>query len=392
MRALHYIASFFPNDTGASHSALRLAKGLRSMGVEVDFLVEDLGPEWRAGGQYEGFNVRSVPLTNPGKLRKIRGFLKLAKELSRLRDTYNVVHVHGAPYMNLLLAWLAGKWLRCPALVKITSDGWDTPDGVRSARHGLLALWIYRRIDGVVAMTSGQAGKCLHWNIHGIVKVIPNGVDLNVFRPATTSEKKTLREQLGIPADHKYLVYAGWLGYGKGTDVLFMVWQQLRSVFKNLDLLVVGNYMHDENMAGPLSNFLSQHKLPPEWAQAPGLHLIGKVPNVSDYLRAADVFIFPSRREGFGTVQIEAMACGLPCLVNDLPGVSSDIFPDDSHGIRIPGNNVDGFVKACIDILNNPSRRESMSHYARTAAVEKFSIHRIADQYIELYQQLAARA
>lgn len=388
VHTLHYIASFFPHDRGATHAAVRLAKGLQDSGVSVEFIVEDQGPDWREGGMHDSFPVRSFPLTNPGKMRKLRGFFRLILFLKRRRKEIDLIHVHGAPYMNLLLAWLAGKIMGCPSIIKITSDGWDTPDGVRHARHGAIALWLYRRMDGVVAMTSGQARKCHDWNIYGKVQVIPNGVDLEQFRPAAYTEKITLRHQLHLPADRRYLVYAGWLGYGKGTDVLLKIWQGVKSEFPDVDLLLVGHYMDGETLTGPLADFLRKHDLPEAWARDPGLHMTGKVKDVSPYLRASDIFVFPSRREGFGTVQIEAMACGLPCLVNNLPGVSEDIFPDEKTGFRITDNNVDDFVAILKRLLTDQSLHHQVGQAARRRAEEHFSITKTAQRYLDFYNLL----
>ncbi len=388
LRTLHYIASFFPHDRGATHSAHRLARGLRARGIGIEFIVEDMGPDWRDGGEYDGFPVRSFPLTNPGKMRKLKGFLAFRKHLLSLRGSINLVHVHAGPYMNLLLARLAGRWLKCPTIMKITSDGWDTPDGVRHSRHGWLAMKLYRRLDGVVAMTSGQADKCRQWDIPGNITVIPNGVDTGRFRPATHAEKIGLRTSLGLPADRQYLVYAGWLGHGKGTDVLFQVWQSLRKEFPRLDLLLVGNYMGNEVMASPMEGFLARHHLPAEWARDAGLHMIGKVQDVSTYLRASDFFVFPSRREGFGTVQIEAMSCGLPCVVNELPGVSCDIFPEERYGFRIPGNSVDGYVQTLRTLLNDETLAASVGREARAFVESRFSSEYVAGRYEQFYNEI----
>jgi len=388
VRVLHYIVSYFPHDRGASHSAQLLAIGLRRKGIEVEFIVEDQGPEWREGGIHEGIPVRSFPLTHPGKLRKLSGFLSLRSFLKKHAGPFDLVHVHAGPYMNLLLARTISRWLHIPSLMKITSDGWDTPDGVRADRHGRMALHLYRKLDAVVAMTSGQAQKCHDWNIPGLIEVIPNGVDIERFKPASSDVKMDLRQTLGLPRQHPVMVYAGWLGDGKGTDVLFQVWNGLRRNIPHLQLLLVGNYMGQETMAMPLKGFLEKYGLPGEWALHPDVHCIGKTPDISPYLRASDLFVFPSRREGFGTVQIEAMACGLPSLVNDLPGVTTDIYPDDTCGIRISNNDVDAYIKAGTPLLENPSKAATMGRLARERAATYFSVEQVADRYADLYRRI----
>lgn len=391
MRTLHYVASFFPYARGATHSALRLAQGLRNVGVEVDFVVEQLGPEWVDGGTYEGFSIRSLPLTNPGKIRKLKGFRQLYHFLRARRGDVDIFHVHGGPYMNLLLAWLAGRWLNCPTLMKITLDGWDTPDGVASGRHGRWAIRLYNKLDQIVAMTSGQADKCRKWNIKGRVDVIPNSVRTDVFKPVNEEEKARLRARFNIPVDKPVMCYAGYLGYVKGTDILFKVWNQLRNKIPGLQLLLVGNYMGTENMSATLDVFLQSHGIPPELSSHPDVHETGKLDNIAPGLQCSDIFVFPSRQEGFGTVQIEAMSCGLPCVVNDIPGVSCDIYPNEAYGIRIPDNRVDLFVEAITAILSDRTRLIKMGKRAREAAIDRFSTEHVADQYLELYRQLVAR-
>ena len=392
MRTLHYIASFFPYDRGATHSAIRLARGLRERGVDVEFIVEDLGPEWRDGGTYDGFPVRSFPVTNPGKKRKLNGFLSLRRYLRERRGQYDLFHVHGGPYMNLLLAWQAGKWLRCPTMMKMTLDGWDTPDGVAKARHGWWALPLFNRLDGVVAMTSGQAEKCRAWNIKGRVEVIPNGVDTDHFIPLPASEKAALRQSMHLPVDRPIMAYAGYLGDVKGTDILFKTWDRLRQTIPDLQLLLIGNYMGDTNMSASLDAFLERHGIDPALARHPSVHQTGKLDSVVRGLQYADVFVFASRQEGFGTVQIEAMACGLPCVVNDLPGVSCDIYPTEEVGYRIADNRVEGFVAVLENLFASPDTARRVGQAARERAVHHFSVASVAARYLDFYNQLTGHS
>lgn len=390
MNILHFIVSFHPKARGASHAAVLLAKTLRKRGVDIAFIVEDQGPDWRNGGEYEGFQVHSFPLVHPGKCRKFRGFLEFFRYLRKRKGTVHLLHVHAGNYMNLLLAYTASRILHIPCLMKITLDGWDTPDGVRASRHGRLGLFFYRKLNAVVAMTSGQADTCRRYKLPGILEVIPNAVDTDRFHPPSAEEKTALRNRLGLPAEVPILVYAGWLGYRKGTDVLFQVWHRLLKTEPQLHLLLVGNYMSHQEEHPPLSHFLVEQGLPAEWATHEQVHLDGETKDMDSWLKASDLFVFPSRKEGFGTVQIEAMACGLPCLVNDLPGVSIDIFPDESCGFRIPNNDIDNFVEKARDLLSDPEKLQRIGKAARVRAESCFSKEYVANRYLDLYQRLTA--
>lgn len=388
MRVLHYISSFFPYDRGASHSALRLARGLRELGVDIQFVVEDFGPEWRDGGTYDGFPVRSFTVTDPGKLRKLKGFWNLRRFMTERRGQFDLLHVHGGPYMNLLLAQLGSKWLACPTLMKITLDGWDTPDGVAAGRHGRLAIGLYRKLDAIVAMTSGQAEKCREWNIPSLIEVIPNSVDVNRFHLLDPAAKRARRAELGLSPDKPVIAYAGYLGTVKGTDILFKSWAELKASVPGLQLLLVGDYMQAGNLAGSLGSFLERNGISASLAHDPDVHQTGKLDDISRHIACADIFVFPSRQEGFGTVQIEAMACGLPCIVNDLPGVSLDIFPDDRFGIRVSGNDPAAFVAAARRLLADPSAAMAMGTRARERAVTDFSVQHVAGRYAAFYERI----
>ncbi len=380
-RVIFYVGAFFPTPTGATYSAVRLARVLRACGVAVSFIVEDRGPDWRDGGEYDGFPVRSFPLHMSGKVRKLRGLLRFTRHVRARKIDFDIFHIHGGGYVNLFLSWWVALCTGRPVVLKITSDGWDTPEGMKAEKWGVVSLFAYRRLAGVVAMTSGQAEKCRAWKLPAQIAVIPNGVDCERYRPATPDQKLRLRNELEIPRDAFVLCYLGWLGHGKGTDILIETWRRMRQRRDNIFLMLVGDYLaaHGQNAKGAVA-------VP----QSPWLRTVGRVDDAERYLQASDVFVFPSRREGFGTVQIEAMACGLPCVVNDLPGVSCDIYPDESCGFRIAGNRAEAFVEKIGRLYAEPSLRDSMGRAACVRAQQFFSQDSVAGRYLDLYGKVLA--
>lgn len=387
MKAIFFLVCFVPKPTGASHAAIRLARTLRALGVEVEFIVHDFDGRWADGGEYEGFPVRSFYLAESGKWKKLRGLTGLSRYLFRHRRSFDVFHIHGGGYVNFFLGWWVKFLTGRKTMLKITSDGWDTPDGAGKEKYGRLVHAFYRRLDGVVAMTSGQAIKCSEWGFPGLLATIPNGVDCEKYQPVAADEKQQSRLRLNIPVEDTVLAYTGWLGYGKGTDVLLKVWERLRQMHGNLTLLLLGNYMdflHDGNVVA----FLKEHGLDPAMLESDRIISTGRIDNVEEYLQVSDIFIFPSRREGFGTVQIEAMACGLSCVVNDLPGVSCDIYPDEQVGFRVQDNHVDEMVRICDDLIRHPDKRMLIGQAARQRVVEQFSLESVGRRYIGFYGKL----
>ncbi|MFO7871843.1 MAG: glycosyltransferase family 4 protein [Kiritimatiellia bacterium] len=392
MTVIFYIESFFPDPTGATYSAIRLAKALRDKGVQSSFIVDDRGEQYRDGGKYQGFDVQSFTLGQPGKFRKLRGLLRFTIHIVKHRKSFDVFHIHGGYYVTLFLCWWVKALTRSKVMLKITSDGWDTPEDACSSRYGCLVSFFYRRLDGVVAMTSGQEQKCRRWGFPNQVATIPNGVDCESFRPVSPADKSRLRKKFNIPQGVPTLCYAGWLGYRKGTDILFRVWNKLLASFGNLHLLLAGDYLGMAESRKEIERFLKKHDLPPELAYSSLLKLATKPGETRQALQSSDIFLFPSRKEGFGTVQIEAMACGLPCVVNDLPGVSSDIFPTESTGYRVTDNNIEQYTRILAEFLKNPKKRQTVGSTARERALKHFSIDLIADKYISFYKQLLSQA
>ncbi len=351
-------------------------------------MIDERGAGWDKGGKYEGFDVQSFTIGQSGKFRRLNGIVKALGFMRARRTGSDILHVHGGYYMSLLLAWLAKLLLGIKTVLKVTSDEWDTPDGVEQAKYGGITSHFYRALDGVVTMTDGLAQKCRNWGYAGQLVIIPNGVDCELFKPLGTVGKHAMRKKLGLDPEGRIIVYVGWMGYGKGTDVLFKSWSRLGAEFKGLRLLCVGNYHGDTDTPEKLANFLEEHGLDPGLAKHPELKCIGPVDNVHEYLQASDIFLFPSRREGFGTVQVEAMASGLPCVVNDLKGVSSDILPDPAVGFRIEGNDVEQISELVMRLLNDAALCDEVGLAARDRACCVYAHSVVTDQYVEFYRRL----
>jgi L-malate glycosyltransferase len=381
-RVLLLVAAFFPNATGATYSAFRLACALRDRGVQVTFVV-DRASGWKDGDPYEGFPVRVLAYQETGKFRKLIAWIRLVWWIRSGEVAADFFHVQGGGHMNLLTARVVQLFGGIPALMKITLDGWDTPDGIAAYPWRGLPLKCFHALDAVVAMTSGQGEKCARAGYPGILRVIPNGVDVERYRPASTEERRELRRKIGLEPDDVVLIYVGWIGLRKGTDVLLEVFRRLAPRHPRLKLMLVGDYLEKKEEGGLLSGLDDDLKK--------RLILTGRVGHAEDYFRASDIFVFPSNQEGFGTVQIEAMACGLPSVVNDLPGVSCDIYPDEGTGFRIQGNEAGSYLPKIERLILDRALAQEMGRLARERVVASFSLESIAGRYLELYQDLGQR-
>ncbi len=360
--------------------------------MQVDFIADGSEVGDRKRYEFEGFPVYVFDFHSSGKMHKLGEMMRFARWLKIGSGRhYDLMHLHGADYINVFLAYFFQVVTGRPSLLKVTSLGWDTPDALKKGRYGPLIDAMFKRISGVVVMSSYQRAICRGVGYRGYLKVIPNGVDCRRFRPASDGEKTAIRRELGVPQSSKVILFFGWLGRGKGTDILFDVWHTLRHEIPDLHLLCGGNFLPSLRTREQIAAFLEENHLDPKDALSPSFHFFGPDPTPERFFRAADVFMFPSRREGFGTVQIEAMASGLPCVVNDIEGVSVDIFPNEKFGFRVAGNDKARYIDILRVLLTSDDIARNIGASARGRAKKLFSLDVVSRKYIDLYTLLSGR-
>ena len=107
-------------------------------------------------------------------------------------------------------------------------------------------------------------------------------------------------------------------------------------------------------------------------------------------MKISDVFCLPSRQEGFGIVIIEAMSCGLPVVVSNLDGVTSDIIQSIQEGTIVSGFESGDYAKALMSILADASLSKDLGSRARERTLSSFSLKQVTDEWITLFHSLVA--
>jgi glycosyltransferase involved in cell wall biosynthesis len=119
------------------------------------------------------------------------------------------------------------------------------------------------------------------------------------------------------------------------------------------------------------------------------------------FLKVADIFLFPSRREGFGTAIIEAMSCGVPCIVGELPGITDFIFAAQARsgvaaqvacpdGIVVPQEDPAALADAAVELLSAPDKAVAIGASGRERVLQQFDIERVTERYLSRYAELLA--
>ncbi|EMS70347.1 glycosyltransferase family 4 protein [Ruminiclostridium cellobioparum] len=178
------------------------------------------------------------------------------------------------------------------------------------------------------------------------VAVLPPGVDTNRFDLASDNEKDSLRKKLNYAGEDIILLCVSRLSSEKNLEILIRCMTKIED--KNVKLAFVG----DGECWSILESLILKYNLQKR------VKLWGARTNVEDYYKMADVFILPSKYEGFGHVYIEAMSCGLPCIAAksnppETITASGEIITDKKLGCLVDYNSEEQIIAAIFNCITN---------------------------------------
>jgi phosphatidylinositol alpha-mannosyltransferase len=202
------------------------------------------------------------------------------------------------------------------------------------------------------------------------LRVIPNGIDVDVFKPGLAPIRHLRDDNLNI-------LFVGRLEKRKGLGDLLRGYEFMRERMPKSRLIIVG----DGPLRGKVESFISRHHLP-------NVVLAGFVPDSVKprYYSSADIFCAPATgAESFGIVLLEAMASGLPVVATEVPGYMSVLEPGrDSLTVRPKGWAELG--AALIVLARDPELRRRMGAYGHEKA-RRYAWDRVAVQIVEVYDE-----
>jgi len=243
---------------------------------------------------------------------------RMLAALAKLVPASDVVHIHGCSSKNVPVT-LAARTAGRPIVLSLHTAGQDEPDAVKA--RSTLEWWAFRTADRVLSVSPKLVDAYLAAGLPATrIALVPNGIETTRFLPADDRERVALRQSLGVPQGRPMIVFVGFFSQDKQPHVLVDAWLRAHAR-SGLDatLVLVGAtrsayFEVDEGIADRLRAAAD--------ARGVGDRLVfaGATRSVERYLRAADLFVLPSRREGLPVALLEAMACGLPCIASRLHG------------------------------------------------------------------------
>ncbi len=338
------------------HFILPLMEAERAAGHEVIGVCAE-GP-WLKEIAARDFRTITVPFErNLNLLSHARAYRTL-KRLFRV-ERFDLVHVH-TPIAGLI-GRLAARRARVPRIV-YTAHGFYFHERMPGwKRWPVIGLeWFGGRATDVLftqAEEDAEAARRYGLCKGGVIQAIGNGVDAARFQPAHDggAARAALRASLGTTEDKIVVLAVGRLVAEKGFPELFEAMRGL-----NAELWVAGERLASDH-AGAVA--------PP--ADLANLKLLGHRSDVPALLRAADIFVLPSHREGMPRSIIEAMMSGLPVVATDIRGTREEVVPDET-GLLVPVNQPAALHHALARLITDPAQRARFGGAGRVRALRLF--------------------
>ncbi len=379
MRIAHLTATFPPYPGGAGNTAFRFAREQAARGHRVEvFTAPAAGAAPDPGAAIvhriePAFAIGNAPLIP--SLAQIGGF--------------DVVHLH-YPFIfgsELTLLSRLRRRSRSQALLvhyKTRLVGKGPRGALFGAYEHTVAPTLIRAADRVCVLSADHADSVSYLRRAGerdSAKLIemPNGVDAEIFSPGP--DRSGLRQRLGIVPE--------------ATVAAFVATLDLAHHFKRLEIAIealarLGDAQVELVVAGGgelLEGFRSRAA---DAGVGDRVHFLGAVPHAElpDVLRAADLFLLTTEPpESFGIVLIEAMACGLPAIATDYPGVRA-VIDEGVNGTLVPRGDPGAVAAALAGLVAaGPERRSELGAAGRAKAISEWGWARLVERMEGAYAE-----
>ena len=388
-RVLMVTGAYHPEISSSAVQCRDMARVLAGR-ARIQVLTTSVDRRLPARDVVDGVPVSRVFVDVTSKPSKLLASLRMIAALLRLLPSSDVVHIHGFSTKNVIVTAAARLFGR-PVILSLHTAEHDEAPNIR--HHSPMAWWAFTRATMYLSVSPRLIEAYLAAGLPpDRIRLVPNGIDLQRFRPATAGERDELRQRLSLPNVRPMVLFVGFFSQDKQPRIAFDAWVSLFERHGiDSSLVFVGAtksayFEVDEDLAAGMRADAA--------AKGRGAQVIftGMTHDVQDYMRAADVFVLPSRREGLPVALLEAMACGLPAVASRLAGSTDTIIDDGVNGFLVPAGDTTAFAAKLAELLSNDALATALGSNARRMVIERFANTAVAGQWLDAYQGAHAGA
>ena len=297
-------------------------------------------------------------------------YLGVARAVARMnrQRPFDLVHAHFI-YPDGAVAHRLARRYGLPFLVTEHAPwlpGWIERPGVRAEAQAAARAAAY------VVPVSSHVGDTVRTYLadDARIRVIPNGVDLDLFQPAPEVARRP-----------RQVLYVGQINFNKGIDVLFEAIRKLAAHDPDLQLVLAGGaFFRNQSLQSE-----QLHSLPQRLGIVDRVHFAGQLAQseIVRLMQESAVLVLPSHAESFGAVLIEALACGTPVVATRCGGPEEIVT--EAVGELVPVADPAALADGIRRVLDTPAPWEAGR--LRTYVSERFGIDSVVDRYSALYAE-----
>lgn len=330
------------------------------------------------GTQAHELDALGIPVTGCHKRRgpDLRALIQ-ARRLIQRHDT-EILHTHNAVahYLGVLASMGLG-----------TGRVINTRHGMGINQRSARREWLYRRslahTDTVVTVCEAARRDAVTLGIvpQPKAQVVPNGIAVESFTPASAPMRERLHRMLGLTGEHTLIGNVGRLNWAKDQVGLIHAFRHLHAQRTDTALVLIG----DGELRGRLEREAEQEGV------RDSVHFLGDRTDVHELLQGLDLFVLSSLSEGYSMALLEACAVALPIVATDVGG-NAEIVRDGSTGQLVPPGNPQILADAILSLLREPQRASACGRAARAWVEQYGSLETMAGRYALLYHGVTDRA
>jgi len=362
------ISNPFPPEEGIGYYSYNLSKNLIRLGHDVTLFTRGNSKKPRKS-VFEEIKVIKIPFLPfyPFHVQLHQHYLE--KFLNENKESFDIFHIHSplspplktdAPIISTIHTSLIEDMNHFQVLslksiaIKLTTHVSGRP----------LTQKLIDKSECVTTVSSAVAKELKKYYNANNPLVVGNGVDQRLFHPINPLN------------DNSYILFVGRLDYRKGIMELINASKLLKN--EKIEIRIAGD--------GPLRS-LFEEKIAKNGLN--NVKLLGLVSH--DHLvklyQESTMFIFPSHYEGLPTVLLEAMACGIPVIVSNIPA-HQDLIKDHVNGLFVKKGSAEDLAEKIKYLMDNPILRNKLGIAARKTIEKSYTWEKIVQDYIKLYKNL----
>jgi glycosyltransferase involved in cell wall biosynthesis len=373
MKVLMITPSYFPIKGGAETIVHDISTRLNRIGIHTAVLTfnmdRKLNPYWYGKiEENDGVKVYKIPALNWFPLahsdRITMGINLIPGRFRKILKEYDILHFHGGDLTFPLFSCGVKK----PKIFHfhgLSSDFYK--------KYFISRLILKNIAHTYICLTNSMKKEIISLGIpEEKVKILPNGVDTNLFYPL--GEK-----------NENLILFVGRVCQEKGINTLLKALTYLKTP---INLAIIGpqdwNPKHFNNTLELIKkeNEKGKHKIAYLGAK--------NREEIIEWYRKASFLVLPSQKEGFPVVIIEALACETPVIATNIGGIP-EILPDNECGILVPSNNPKKLAEAIQFLLDKKGIRIKFGRRGRIMVEDHFSMDVVVGKLCKIYDEVISK-